>query len=140
MHKVTVVTQDGAPQGRRLFVIWDVSTRKKSLSTFEPVPIPSAPVQGAVNYVAATTGCSSLTSAIHIAAAIIQHGARMILFCRTRKMTELAVRFLRRHLRHHAPEFAACVQAYRGGYAAEDRRTIERGLADGVLRCVIATR
>ena len=70
----------------------------------------------------------------------VRHNLRCIAFCKTKKLCELVLRYCRETLRDtSAPELADTVCAYRGGYAAEDRRAVEGALFAGKLRGVTAT-
>ena len=60
-------------------------------------------------------------------------------FVRSRKGCELVYRYAREGLTLNAPELRDRIAPYRAGYTPEQRRTIERGLADGTLLGVVAT-
>lgn len=79
---------------------------------------------------------SANTEAASVGAQLIRSGHRTIVFCRSRKGTELVTNDISSRL----PEVDADrVRAYRSGYLAEERRQIERELFDGTLRGVVAT-
>lgn len=71
-----------------------------------------------------------------LAAELIANGNRTIVFCRSRRSTETITAAIRRIV---GDELADTVQAYRAGYLATERRTIEADLAAGRLRGVVAT-
>ena len=63
-------------------------------------------------------------------------GIKSIGFTRSRRAAELLAEFARREL---DPELRSKVKAYRAGYLAEDRRELERKLANDELIAVAAT-
>lgn len=63
----------------------------------------------------------------------------MIAFCRTRKLTELVLRYSLSDLKANTPSMVSKVEGYRGGYTKEDRRRIEQKLFRGELLGVTAT-
>ena len=87
---------------------------------------------------------SSIVEVARLLAECVQHGVRTIAFCKTKKLTELVLRYTRETFDKALPEAEAedrkeKLMAYRGGYAAEDRRAIERRLFSGELLGVAAT-
>ena len=79
---------------------------------------------------------SANTETASVAAELISSGHRTIVFCRSRKGTELVAGDIGRRL--PAAE-SDSVRAYRAGYLAAERRQIEHELFDGTLRGVVAT-
>ncbi|NNC80913.1 MAG: DEAD/DEAH box helicase [Acidimicrobiales bacterium] len=71
-----------------------------------------------------------------VAADLMRSGHRTIVFCRSRKGTELVTGDIASRL---PADLSDAVRAYRSGYLAEERRTIEHELFDGTLRGVVAT-
>ncbi len=130
--EVAEITEDGSPQGRRTFVLWNPAVElgtdgshpgdlsdSSDLSHAGPGRRPSANRQTAA-----------------IMAELIGQGRRTIAFCRSRKGTELVAAEVRRRL---PPELADRVRPYRGGYLTDERRLIESELFGGQLRGVVAT-
>jgi DEAD/DEAH box helicase domain-containing protein len=119
---VAEVTDDGSPQGARTVALW------------EPALIPDllgengAPVRR-----------SAGAEASRVMADLIAEGARTLTFVRSRRGAELTALGARARLEDTAPELAHQVASYRAGYLAEDRRTLERALADGDLRGMATT-
>jgi DEAD/DEAH box helicase domain-containing protein len=68
---------------------------------------------------------------------LVDQGARTIGFTRSRRAAELLAEFTRRGVAD--AQARDRIRAYRAGYLAEDRRKIERELADGELVAVAAT-
>ena len=111
---VTPITDDGSPRGPRRFALVDP-------------PIVDA-VSGARS--SANSECAS------VAAALIESDHRTIVFCRSRKGTELVAGDISRRL---PTGLGHTVAPYRGGHLAEERRRVEHQLAHGELRGVVAT-
>ncbi len=112
---VEVVSGDDAPRGRKLFALWNP-------------PI-----------IDDETGArrSALAEASTVMTHLVDEGARTIGFTRSRRAAELLAEFTRRGVAD--PQARERIRAYRAGYLAEDRRKIERELADGELLAVAAT-
>lgn len=119
---VAEVTEDGSPQGARTIALW------------EPALIPDllgengAPVRR-----------SAGAEAARVMADLIAEGARTLTFVRSRRGAELAALGARARLADTAPDLADQVASYRAGYLAEERRRLERALADGELRGMSTT-
>jgi len=111
---VTTVARDDAPRGERTFVVWN--------------PELLDPDAGA--------RASALADASRIFASLVDADVATILFARSRRGTELAYTWAAERL---GPDTAATVAAYRGGYRADDRRTVERRLFSGELRGIVTT-
>ena len=109
---VAAVDADGAPAGRRTVVLWDPTEAPVGTSTSAPA------------------------AAGRIAADLVGAGLRTLVFCRSRRSTELVANDLRAHL---GEELEHTVRSYRSGYLPEERREIEAELFDGRLRAVVAT-
>jgi len=111
---VTAITDDGSPRGPRRFALLDppvVDTRSGARS-------------------------SAGSETASLAASLIESGHRTIVFCRSRKGTEVVAADISRRL---PPHLSHTVVPYRGGYLADERRHVEDQLANGELRGVVAT-
>jgi DEAD/DEAH box helicase domain-containing protein len=111
-ERVTVVGDDGAPRAERTIVLWNPPLQDAELG-----------LRG-----------SSLAEAAKLQATFVQHGLRTLTFAKSRKAAELIHRFTAERLgddTHLSP--------YRAGYAAHERRAIERRLLEGDLLGVSAT-
>lgn len=76
-----------------------------------------------------------LDAAMDTAARLTRRGKRFIMFCETRKQTELQyINFQQRY-----PDLAKQVMPYRSGYEAEDRQAIEQAMRNKTLRGVFST-
>jgi DEAD/DEAH box helicase domain-containing protein len=108
------VTDDTSPTGARTFALWN-----------PPV-------------IDEETGArrSALTDASMLIARLAEEGVRSIGFARSRRAAELLAEFARREL---PGELRDRVKSYRAGYLAEERRELERRLANDELLAVAST-
>jgi DEAD/DEAH box helicase domain-containing protein len=117
-HELELVDRDGAPHSERRVVMWNPPlTDEKS---------------GARR--------SSLAEASDVLADLVMNNVRTICFMKSRKGVELLQTFTRRRLEDEGhPDLAERISPYRAGYTPQQRREIERRLADGELLAVVAT-
>ncbi|KAH9854069.1 DEAD/H helicase [Lenzites betulinus] len=114
------VTEDGAPSGRKDFLVWNT-----------PLKDPMDPTLGRIH---------SMTEATRLMRFLMTRGVRVILFCKIRKSCELAMKALRQELTADGRlDILERVMSYRGGYSQEDRRRIEREAFSGSLLGIVAT-
>jgi DEAD/DEAH box helicase domain-containing protein len=72
--------------------------------------------------------------------ACVTSGLTTMLFCKVRKVAELVLAYVHAQLRSTGSAgLVPAVVAYRGGYAASERRRIEKQLFEGKLRGVVCT-
>ncbi|KAI0670538.1 DEAD/H helicase [Trametes maxima] len=117
---VEEVMEDGAPSGRKDFLVWN-----------PPLKDPMDPTLGRLH---------SLTEATKLMRFLMARGVRVILFCKIRKSCELAMKALRQELTAEGRlDILERVMSYRGGYSQEDRRRIEREAFSGHLLGIVAT-
>ncbi|KAH9901228.1 DEAD/H helicase [Cubamyces lactineus] len=117
---VVEITEDGAPSGRKDFLVWN-----------PPLKDPMDPTLGRLN---------SMTEATKLMRFLMARGVRVILFCKIRKSCELAMKTLRQELTADGRlDILERVMSYRGGYSQEDRRKIEREAFSGNLLGIVAT-
>lgn len=119
---VAEVTDDGSPQGSRTIALWEPELR------FDLQGENGAPVRK-----------SAAAEAARMMADLVAEGARTLTFVRSRRSAELTALGARSRLGDIAPHLRETVASYRAGYLAEDRRALERALADGELRGLAAT-
>ena len=119
---VAEVTDDGSPQGSRTIALWEPELR------FDLRGENGAPVRK-----------SAAAEAARMMADLVAEGARTLTFVRSRRSAELTALGARSRLGDIAPHLRETVASYRAGYLAEDRRALERALADGELRGLAAT-
>jgi len=115
----TLAGDDGAPKGRRTYVIWN----------------PPRIRDGAWR-----SRRSANVEAHELMAKLLMAGAPTIVFTKARMTAEMLCRYVREKLLAEAPPLAAKVCAYRGGYRPQDRRKLESRLFKGELMGVSATR
>lgn len=108
------VTEDASPSGDKVFALWNPPVIDEE--------------SGARR--------SALTEASAIMAKLAEQGVKSIGFARSRRAAELLAEFARREL---PGGLRAKVKAYRAGYLAEDRRELERMLANDELLAVAST-
>ncbi|WP_024441731.1 DEAD/DEAH box helicase [Mycobacterium sp. UM_WGJ] len=113
---VAEVTEDGSPHGARTVALWEPALRTDMTGEN------GAPVRRAAG-----------TEAARVMADLIAEGARTLTFVRSRRGAELTALAARTRLESVAPALVDKVASYRAGYLAEDRRALERALADGEL-------
>jgi DEAD/DEAH box helicase domain-containing protein len=116
-REVTVVDDDGAPRGEKHFVFWnppftDASRVERRSSNGE--------------------GCV-------LTAGLLEAGAQVITFTKSRVAAELVYRYARERLERLEPGLEDRIRPYRGGYLPEERRKIEQALFSGELRGVVCT-
>lgn len=119
---VSEITDDGSPQGARTVALWEPALLTDLAGEN------GAPVRR-----------SAGAEAARVMADLVTEGARTLTFVRSRRGAELTAMGARARLSDVAPELAPLVASYRAGYLAEDRRELERRLADGELRGLATT-
>ncbi|MGF1507729.1 MAG: DEAD/DEAH box helicase [Anaerolineae bacterium] len=113
---VTLVDNDGAPRGERHIILYNPPVIDKATGIRRSYTLETR----------------------RIAGRLLAGGVQTAVFARSRLTTELLLGYLR-------DEVAAVggppsdVRGYRGGYLPTERRTIEAGLREGVVRGVVAT-
>jgi DEAD/DEAH box helicase domain-containing protein len=110
----TAVADDASPHGEKLVCLWNPPI----------VDEESGARRGAVS------------ESAFLVARLVEAGIRTIGFARSRRAAELVAEFARREV---PPVLRGRIKAYRAGYLPEERRRLERALADGELMAVAAT-
>lgn len=126
---VRVIEEDGAPQGKRTFLIYN-----------PPLVEPQLGIRR-----------SSILEAEALARHFLSGGLQTLVFARSRQAAELMVRYLSEARgpgeavdgdlaeRRSPAALIGRVRGYRSGYSSSERRAIESDLRDGRLRGVVAT-
>jgi DEAD/DEAH box helicase domain-containing protein len=109
---VTVIGDDAAPRAERTILLWNPPLLDEELG-----------LRG-----------SALAEAAKLQASFVERGLRTLTFAKSRKAAELIHRFTAERLGDDAQ-----LSPYRAGYTAQQRREIERRLAEGDLLGVSAT-
>ncbi|MDR1685301.1 MAG: DUF1998 domain-containing protein [Desulfovibrio sp.] len=99
-----------------------------------PVRASGAP-QGRRHYVFINPPESPGTTAVKLLKAALARELRSIVYCRSRRMTELVGLWAA----EKSGVYAGRISAYRAGFLPEERRDIERRMASGELLAVIST-
>jgi DEAD/DEAH box helicase domain-containing protein len=111
---ITLVDHDGAPRGEKHFVIYNPPVVNRALGLRR----------------------SALLESVRLAQELLKQDVQTIIFARARQTVEQLLRYLR----SPAPdEQEDIIRGYRGGYLPNQRREIERGLREGIVRAVVAT-
>ncbi|HUV95729.1 MAG TPA: DEAD/DEAH box helicase [Anaerolineae bacterium] len=113
---VTLVSRNGAPRGKRTFVFYNPPVVNRELGLRR----------------------SAIVEARAFVECLLSNDVQTLVFTTSRLSTEL----LLAHLRDDAQRAVWSPQAirgYRGGYLPTERRSIERGLREGTVRCAVAT-
>jgi DEAD/DEAH box helicase domain-containing protein len=113
---VTLVDQDGAPQGDKHVVFYNPPLVDEQLGIRR----------------------SSALVSKDLSAKLLEADVQTIVFARARLTTEVLLGYLRDAVALAGGD-AESIQGYRGGYLPNERRRIEQGLRDGKIRGVVAT-
>jgi DEAD/DEAH box helicase domain-containing protein len=108
------VAEDASPRGEKLFCLWNPPFLDEDAGERR----------------------SAITEAAFLLSRLVGEDTRAIGFARSRRAAEVLADAARRDL---PPEVADRIKAYRAGYLPEERRRLERALADGELLAVAAT-
>ena len=120
IENIKLTDFDGSPSGRKEFLCWNT-----------PFKDPGDPSSGRGDTMAETA---------RLFCQLILRGIRVIAFCRVRKQCEVLITSVRNEAANlERPDLAARVMGYRGGYAPQDRRKIEKEMFEGKLMGIIAT-
>ena len=120
-HEVVAVTEDGSPRGQVSLALW------------EP------PFTGQLGEQGAPVRRSAISEVADLLTDLVVEGARTLAFVRSRRGVETVALAAAAQLAEVAPELAARVAPYRGGYLPEERRALEQRLRSGELQGLAAT-
>lgn len=115
-ENVTLIDDDGAPRGEKHWILINPPLIDPAIGQRRSVILHSR----------------------DLAARCLQADVQTIVFARARLTTEVLLTYLRESIASEGGD-PAKVHGYRGGYLAEERRTIEKGLRDGTIRGVVST-
>jgi DEAD/DEAH box helicase domain-containing protein len=116
------VAEDASPQGARTVALW------------EPPLLPELSGENG-----APVRRSAGAETARIMTDLVVEGARTLAFVRSRRGAELTALSARHALAEVDPSLPARVAAYRAGFLPEERRALEKSLADGTLLGVAST-
>ncbi|MEO8288349.1 MAG: DEAD/DEAH box helicase [Chloroflexota bacterium] len=118
---ITMIDNNGAPQGPKTFVFYNPPVINKELGIRR----------------------SALLEATDIASQLLANDIQTVVFGRSRQSVEVLLTYLQeaafRHGRGRLGDPKTRIRGYRGGYLPNQRREIERGLRDGTVRTVVST-
>jgi len=112
-RKPGVISDSGAPLGVKHYIIYN-----------PPLVNPAQGIRRGV-----------VLEAYSVAKRFIQNEFQTIIFARSRLNTEIILSYLKKWM----PHLAGRISGYRGGYLPNERREIEKGLKDGILRGIVST-
>lgn len=151
----TAVTRDGSPAGPRHLALWqgglvdDGSGAEPSssgaLASPAPFSSPGDPAsQGALADGDRVLGApvvrrSAGAEAAELTARLVEEGARLLAFVRSRAGAEAVAAQVRDRLSSRGSPLAGRVGAYRGGYLPEERRALEAAIRSGRVRALATT-
>ena len=122
-----LVDNDGSPRGPKRFILWN------------PPPLKNAAMGDPSNWRIGGDRRSPIGEAIQLLTSLVKEGIQTIAFVRTRLASELIFRGCRERLKPVSRKLANSVRAYRGGYLPEERRDIERKLANREILGISST-
>lgn len=111
----TLIDENGAPAGRKHFVFYN-----------PPIIHPVFNVRR-----------SAILEVRDLAQELYTNGIQTIVFAKSRVRVEMLVTYLQAMVSKKINDQS--IRGYRGGYLPSERRTIEKGLRDGVIRTVVST-
>ena len=151
----TAVTRDGSPAGPRHLALWqgglvdDGSGAEPSssgaLASPAPFSSPGDPAsQGALADGDRVLGApvvrrSAGAEAAGLTARLVEEGARLLAFVRSRAGAEAVAAQVHDRLSSRGSPLAGRVGAYRGGYLPEERRALEAAIRSGRVRALATT-
>lgn len=134
---VRTITHDGSPSGPRTIVLWNPRVATPSARPLDADAHAAAHGERRVRRRPSVHG-----EAAGIAADLVTAGMQTLVFCRSRRTSELVAEEIRRRVDQTAPGAAGYderIRSYRAGHLPEERREVEAALSDGRLSCVVAT-
>jgi DEAD/DEAH box helicase domain-containing protein len=113
---VTLIDDDGAPRGEKHWILVNPPLIDPAIGQRRSVVLQSR----------------------DIAARCLQADVQTIVFARARLTTEVLLTYLRESIASEGRD-PTQIHGYRGGYLPEERRAIEQGLREGLIRGVVST-
>ena len=112
-REILEVSQDGAPRGKKQFIIFNPPIVNQDLGIREGV----------------------LSTASKLSSLLLLYEIQTLVFCQTRRFVEL----LLMEIKNLNINKAKLIRGYRSGYLKNDRREIEAGLKNGQIKLAVAT-
>lgn len=133
----TAVTRDGSPAGPHHLALWQ--GRLVDDGPDAGPPSPGALADGDRVLGAPVIRRSAGAEAAGLTARLIEEGARLFAFVRSRAGAEAVAAQVRDRLSSRGSPLAGRVGAYRGGYLPEERRALEAAIRSGRVRALATT-
>lgn len=133
---VVSITKDASPAGATELVLWQpprMIPRDVTVENYVGVEDEPQVLLAEIPRRAATSEAAILM------AELVQRGARMLTFVRSRAASESVAAKARDLLSRYAPQLMSKVQSYRGGYLPEERRALETSLRTGAVSALATT-
>ncbi|HOT85504.1 MAG TPA: DEAD/DEAH box helicase [Methanofastidiosum sp.] len=111
--KYKLISEDGSPKGKKYFIFYNPYKNGDYLSTHQ--------------------------ESKRLFLFFIREGLQTLCFTVSRKMSELIARWSKESLDNSEEHLKDKIMAYRAGYLPEERRRIENGLKNGVIKGVTST-
>ncbi len=134
---MTVLADDGAPQGQRTFVFWNPPTIER--------PNGRSGDRGRGSDDSGRRRSTNVETA-NLLAVLVRGGVKTLAFARSRRGAELILRYTREAMESttdHRPPTTdngqRTIAAYRAGYRPEERRALERAFLEGGLLGLVST-
>ncbi|NTW38861.1 MAG: DEAD/DEAH box helicase [Cellulomonadaceae bacterium] len=140
--QVVAVTDDGSPQGRKTFALWqppELPGQDPLAAQAEQVPADGDTAPGAPLAPTAPAHRTATAEMADLLTDLTLAGARTLAFTRSRRAAESVATTTRAHLDEVRRGLGDGVAAYRGGYLPEERRELERRIREGDLRALATT-
>ncbi len=118
-RRVTVVDNDGSPQGARDIVLWNPPTYTDNSGDLRRK--------------------SSHKESSRVLATLVANGAQSLMFVPSRRMSELCAQWAEDALLKQTPNPSARIEPYHAGHTKRERREIETQLKSGEIDGVVTT-
>ena len=115
-REVSVVEENGAPAGEKVFVFYNPPMVNRNLGIRR----------------------SYINESTRVARELLGRNLQTIIFANSRLHTEVMLTYLQQAF-PAKPGHTEPIRGYRGGYLPKERRDIERGLREGLIRGVVTT-
>lgn len=137
---IVSITEDASPAGSKDLVLWQPAF-------LAPAEVPIEEFLAAIEAEGEETRVllaqmqrrSATSEAAILLAEMVQRGARLLTFVRSRAASESVAAHARDLLSMRAPQLMSSVASYRGGYLPEERRALETSLRTGSLHALATT-
>ncbi|MDO5049152.1 MAG: DEAD/DEAH box helicase [Actinomycetaceae bacterium] len=137
---VVSITEDASPAGAKELVLWQPAF-------MAPAEVPIEEFLAAIEAEGEETRVllaqmqrrAATSEAATLVAEMVERGARLLAFVRSRASSESVAAHARDLLSMRAPQLMSAVAAYRGGYLPEERRALETSLRTGTIRALATT-